>query len=398
MTREMKETVRHYLLLRGVSAFGMAIFSAIYVTFLIANGLNLFQVNLVNFVFYTTLFIFEIPTGAFADLFGRKLSFVLSCGLWSLSMLVYGLSHSFWGFATAEMLGAIGSTFASGAFQAWLIDRLKHQGFTGSFQKIFAREQQVKGSVAIGSSIIGAFLAGWKIASPWFFGSSVMAIAGCLAVVYMREEEFVRKKFSFVDGISSMRKIVVASAQYGASNNTVRFILIVGLVQFFAVQAPNMEWQPFFGQFLVHKTSFGFISAGISITMLLGSGIAPWFMKQVKNERVAISLVQIGIGVGIGLTVLCHSLVPAVVIFMAHEVFRGMFVPLKDTYLNDNIPSNKRATLISFDSISHHVGGMIGLLVSGAIAQYLSLPSAWITSSVILVASALLFWRNGHAN
>lgn len=397
MTKEMKETVRHYLLLRGVSTFGMAIFSAVYVTFLMAKGLNLLQVNLVNFVFFTTLFIFEIPTGAFADIFGRKLSFVLSCGLWSLSMLVYGMSHSFWGFALAEAIGAVGSTFASGAFQAWLIDRLKHQGFTGSFQKIFAREQQVKGVVAIGSAIIGAFLAGWKIESPWFFGFAVMGTAGCLAFFYMREEdEFVHKKFSFTDGIKAMTKIVTVSARYGASNTAVRFILIVSVIQFFAVQAPNMQWQPFFGQFLPDKTSFGFVYASMSAAMIIGSILAPRFLKTVKDEKMAISLSQMVIGTGICLTTMFHRLAPALGIFLVHEVARGLFVPLKDAYLNDNIPSDKRATLISFDSISHHVGGMIGLLASGAMAQYLSIPVAWMVSGLVLIGSTLALLKNGH--
>ena len=96
MTKEMKETVRHYLLLKSVSAFGVSFISAVYVTFLISKGLNLFEVNLVNFVFFTTLFICEIPTGAFADVFGRKLSFVISCMLFALGMFVYGTAKSFW--------------------------------------------------------------------------------------------------------------------------------------------------------------------------------------------------------------------------------------------------------------------------------------------------------------
>ncbi len=62
MTREMKETVRHYFLLRAVSSFGMSVMAATYVTFLISRGLNLFEVNLVNLVFFTTLFVCEIPT------------------------------------------------------------------------------------------------------------------------------------------------------------------------------------------------------------------------------------------------------------------------------------------------------------------------------------------------
>ena len=130
--------IRQYYLFSFLhSTIGIQIVSAVYVTFLMKNGLNLFQVNLVNAIFFTTLFICEIPTGAFADIFGRKSSYMVSAILMSLSMFVYGSSSSFLGFVSAEMITAFGMTFRTGAFQAWLVDSLKHQGYEGSFNKIF---------------------------------------------------------------------------------------------------------------------------------------------------------------------------------------------------------------------------------------------------------------------
>jgi len=78
---------------------------------LLSRGLNLFQINLVNVAFYTTLFVFGIPTGAFADIFGRKTSVVLAGIFNALGTLVYYLATGFLGFAAAEILLAIGSTF-----------------------------------------------------------------------------------------------------------------------------------------------------------------------------------------------------------------------------------------------------------------------------------------------
>ena len=166
-------------------------------------------------------------------------------------------------------------------------------------------------------------------------------------------------------------------------------------MQFFAVQAPNMEWQPFFSRFLASKTSLGFIYTGISIALIIGSMFAPVFLKRIKQERTALAVVQVVIGCGICGTILCRSLPIGLAVFLGHEVFRGMFVPLKDAYLNDSIPSEERATLLSFESISHHVGGMIGLLVSGCIAQYGSMMAAWMLSGSVLVISALISVKNG---
>ncbi len=72
MTREAKKTVGYYLMLRTVSAFGISLIAATYVTFLIGKGLNLFQVNLVNVVFYGTLFVFEVPTAGVRRCFRQE--------------------------------------------------------------------------------------------------------------------------------------------------------------------------------------------------------------------------------------------------------------------------------------------------------------------------------------
>ena len=357
-----------------------------------SKGLNLFEVNVVNFFFFATLFACEIPTGAFADVFGRKLSFVIACFLMSLGMFVYGLSTTFWFFVLAEVIAAAGSTFASGAFQAWVVDRLRLQGYEGPVNHIFAKEQQVKNAAAIIATILGAFLADRNIALPWFVGGVVMCVAGISAWILMHEDGYVHKRVTLYEGIMRMKGVVCDGIRYSKDSDVVRFILLLGVVQFFAVQAPNMQWQPFFGQFLHNKTSFGFIFACIAIATMAGSAYAPMFLRAVKEEKIALCIAQGLVGIGLCATVLFHVFVPAISFFLIHEIARGLFIPLKDAYLNDNIPSEQRATLLSFGSVSHHIGGMIGLLVSGAIAQWYSIPTAWTISGLVLVCSAFLLF------
>lgn len=399
MTREMKATVRHYFLLKAVSHVGISSISAFYVTFLIAKGLNLLEVNMVNFFFYTTLFIFEIPTGAFADVFGRKLSYVISCCLFSLGMFCYGLADSFWEFVLAECISAVGATFASGAFRAWLIDRLRHQGFKGPMTSIFAKQQQIDGIVGMSAAMIGAFLSDKSLSLPWFMGGIFFAIAACLAMAYMREEdEFVHHKFSFRLGLRSMGQTIKFSAGYASRHHAVRFILIATTIQWVAVQAPNMQWQPLFGQFVSSQTKLGFVYTSISLSIMAGAALAPIFLARIRDEKRAISITQTIIGLGICLTAVFDRLTPALTIFLVHEVARGMFIPLKDVYLNDNIPSKERATLISFDSIARHIGGMIGLIASGILAQYASMGTAWIISGTLLMATTIVLLKNGNKN
>ncbi len=389
MTKEMKQTVRTYLFLQGVFAFGISFISAFYVTFLLAKGLNYFQANLVNVFFWATLFVCELPTGAFADVFGRKLSFVISCSLFSLGMITYGFADTFWGFVGAEMVIAVGQTFASGAFQAWMVDRLRQQGFKGVLGPIFARKQQVTSTVGIFSAILGAFLGAVNLTLPWFVGGAIMMIAAVLASAMMKEDTQ-RASLSFTADLKRMKEVSWAGMKYSLKHPAVKFILLVGMFQAFAIQAPNMQWQPLFQPYLSSQAELGYIKAAIAVCMMLGARIAQKFLTKMRDERQAILVIQIGIGMGIAGTMVSKEFGMLITTFMAHEVIRGMYDPLKDAYLHDNIPSDKRATIVSCDSMSMRLGGVVGLLVSGALAQYFSIPVAWIVSGGVLVVMALV--------
>ena len=392
----IQKTIKQYLVLTGLTKFGMGFISAMYVTFLISKGLNLFEVNLVNFVFFTTMFIYEIPTGAFADVFGRKASYVVSCFLLGISMFVYGASGSFWGFVLAEAIGAIGATFSSGAFQSWFVDKLNHHGYEGDRTYLFAKEQQVAQGSGILGAVMGAAIADYSMVLPWIIGGTILLVTGVTASIWMKEEYFVRQELSFRSGMESMKNVAQASIHYGVRNKVIRFILVIGAMQFVAVQAPNMQWQPFFKQFLKSQLSLGVLFATMTLGLMVGAALAPRFLEKIKDEKKSLVITQILIGLGIAGSVVWNVFPAAITMFLVHEMARGIFKPLKDVYLHANIPSKERATLVSFESIAHHGGGMIGLLLSGFLAEHVGIRITWALLGAALTISALLVAKNGY--
>jgi len=390
----VKRTIRMYLLFGLLVNFGISFIAATYAVFLISRGLNLFEVNLVNFFFFATIFVWEIPTGAVADVFGRKISFVISCFLLSISLFIYAASYSFWGFALAETIAAIGQTFWSGAFQAWFVDKLKHHNYGGTLNSLFAREQQIKQGTGALGAMAGALLADKNIAFPWIAGGIIVFVTGVLALILMKEEYFVRKSFSLKREFQSVKDTIRISFGYGIKNETVRFIVLMGIVQWFAIMAANMQWQPFFSQFLPNKTSLGFIFGGAAACCIIGATISARFLRLLRSEKQSLVISQLIMGAGILLTTLFKNFPLALLMFLFHEAGRGLFRPIKDTYFNNNIPSKERATLLSFDSMMCHMGGMAGLVFSGAMAEYVSISAAWVSVGSILIIITLLLARH----
>jgi MFS family permease len=74
------------------------------VLFFQQNGLSQSEIFLLQSIFAVTAVIFEVPSGYFADLFGRRISLITGASLLCLGWTIYIFSHGFAQIAVAEML------------------------------------------------------------------------------------------------------------------------------------------------------------------------------------------------------------------------------------------------------------------------------------------------------
>jgi sugar phosphate permease len=130
---------------------------------------------------------------------------------------------------------------------------------------------------------------------------------------------------------------------------------------------------------------------------MIGSALAPRLIKKFHgNERKALLASEISIGILITIMGQFGNYGLAIALFLLHELPRGMVVPIKDAYLNNNIESKERATILSFESIAHHFGGAIGLLLSGLLARSAGIPLTWLVFGSFLVIGTTLVAKNGR--
>lgn len=389
------KTIRLFLALTFVRHLGFTFTSATYVTFLLSHDLSLFEVNLVNFCFFTTMFLTEIPTGAIADVYGRRVSYLLACLLTGLGMTLYGFSSSLWWFIAAEIIVGIGVTFETGAFRAWCVDQVNHHGSAPSTTKLFKAADQVKQVSMILGGLIGAVIAETNLAFPWFLAAGAIFTSGVIAFAWMREDYRTNEETVERNGIVDT---IRASARFARESKAFRFLALMSVAQLVAVQAPNMFWQPFFKETIPRQSGLGLLFVGMAFALMLGAQLAEPLLVRLKRKRAYAILISQGI-IGAGLIGTAIAITPllAIPFFLVHEVARGMFNPLKDAYLHDSIPSRERATLDSFLSITHHVGAMAGLLAMGLLADRTSIAITWFVSGALLVVSVIAFLRNGHA-
>lgn len=160
-----------YYTVTFISDFAFNTVSAVYVLFLINQGLDLFQVGLVNFAFMVGIFLLEVPTGAFADHFGRKKSIILSDIFIIFAFLTYFFSSTLLMFIAAEILAAVGYTFSSGALDAWLVDSLQEKELDGKIDFVFSRASIISKTASLFGGLIGAYIGSVSLRLPMGMGA-----------------------------------------------------------------------------------------------------------------------------------------------------------------------------------------------------------------------------------
>lgn len=387
----MKETMRIYLILRFLTGFGFSLEGATYTIFLKEHGLNDFQVNLMNVVCWIAMFLFQVPTGLVADVFGRKLSFLISCLFQCLGGVVYGVSETMAGFALSEVILALGMTFSSGAFDAWVVDRLKEYGYEGPQSRISSRATFVTYIAMIIGGSIGGFLGNTDLRFPWFALAGMLGLSGVYALFAMKET----RGFDAHRGLEKWQRFTQtfhSSLQYLRAAKDLHFVVIVDAVAVFAMQPLNMYWQNTFKLLFVSTWVLGPIKSGISAACLLGALLVMRFGSGKDAKRSMLSLL-LATGLFVILCACFSSTTVLLLPFMLHEFTRGCYDPIKNAYLQEHLPDGERATIASMISMIIAFMGALGLFVSGLIAEYVSVPTSWFVSGICFIFVTLYYVR-----
>ena len=171
--------------------------------------MDLLEINMINMFFMLGIFLFEVPTGAFADNFGRKKSIVLGCLLLAVSFMVYFVGNHFWTFVLSELIGALGATFLSGALEAWVVDSLAYHDYGGDLANVFRQEAYFKGFSIIGASLIGGYLGEINLAWPWLASAISVFGTGIFALFFLKDQQIAKKNLVFVPTSAPEKKLPI---------------------------------------------------------------------------------------------------------------------------------------------------------------------------------------------
>jgi MFS family permease len=387
-----KKIIRSYAIFMLLEGLAISFFFGTYSLFLVEKGLSLLEINIINASFMLATFLFEIPTGAIADFFGRKRSVVIGLLVYSFSFLVYFFSDNLWQFLLAEIIGAAAFTCISGALEALVVDSLKYHKYKGKLEFIF-RRGEVRQVGILAGAIIGSFAGQVDLSWPWLMSSIAFVFLAIFSTYSFREDYFQRPNKREIS-LLALKRLAQGSISYGLKNKRIILAALFSASLAFIVQPLNMYWTIVFNDhFAVDVKFMGFIFSGITIFVFLGSQFSVFWQKIFQCEKKAMIFSQLITSLAL-ISCLAFTKLPFFLsFFLIHEFGRGLLKPLIKAYVNNNIDNDNRATVLSLESMIVKAGAGLGLIFSGLIADSFGILVSWLISAAILFIAVFIFWR-----
>jgi MFS family permease len=406
MSPEPRTVQRVYLVLMLFSTLAASFIWGINTLFLLDAGLSATAAFTANALFTAGMVLFEVPTGVVADTWGRRASYLLGSVTLAVSTVLYWLAwqaHApFWAWAATSVLLGLGFTFFSGATEAWLVDALKFTGFKGNLETVFAKGQIVAGAAMLSGSVLGGLVAQWtNLGVPYLLRGLALVVTFAVAFLFMRDWGFVPKPGKHP--VREMGQVVRASVHYGLGNRPVRWMMLaapftfgVGIYAFYAMQPYLLE---LYGDEQAYSIA-GLAAAIIAGAQIAGGMIAPQVRRLFRNRT---SALLAGLVIEVGLLTLL-GLATAFWVAIGLLVLWGLTaaasLPIRQAYINGLIPSEQRATVLSFDNLLGSSGGVVIQPALGKVADVWSYSTSYLVGAAfqLMAVPFTILARREHAS
>jgi len=365
------------------------LFPAFVVLFFLDFGFSLTQIGFLLAIVPLTTLIFEIPTGAIADIYGRKPSVLTGYLLEGVAYFSMFFAKNFYTFVLLLSLLGFATTFSSGSKESWVFDKIKSKNrkLANSY---FSKSMFLNSLGLIISGIIGAQLVFWfGLKIIWLATSIGFFISFIILLPVGESEHHKRNKKESVKGLLSQSK---KSIKYASKHPVISYLLLAGFFMTLSVVfAEAIGYVPFLKDLGFPDHYFGYFWSGVCLV----GGIAPLFAEKFRGKRKETNFLILFTALG-SITLLLITFINnyalAVGIIILALFFYSTTSPVEKTYFHKFIPSKIRATVTSFQSMVYSLGGIIALPIGGYLADIFGPRSIIIISALFGIPMIISYY------
>jgi MFS family permease len=389
---QFASNINRYFAYMALKGFGFGLIAATWLIFLQQRrGLSLTQATFVDVAFWIAAFAGEVPTGGVADAFGRKASMVAGSALMCVSIFGWVAAPSVTLIVLAYAGLAIGTTFLSGADDAFFYESLRITGRVDDYTRLIG----LAGATMLGATAIGSVASGLLAAVElsWPFLVAGISLLGMLSVVLTLKEPVAETRPS-AQARRSYRQTLQQSLAMMRARPALRYpLLYSALVPVAATILETFFLQPQAIALGVPIAGVGVLLMATQLTNVAGSSWENWIAARFGQGRILYSAPAIIVA---SLILLAAIQVRWELVFIAVISFvTALSRPLVLSRIQSEVSDDVRATILSMQSLMATLLITVSEPILGAMADRSGLPIAYVVVAIGLGLLVLaLFWTS----
>lgn len=371
----LKDNINKMYLFKAVTWF--MIVMPIIVLFFKEHGLSLTQIMILQAIYSLSVALFEIPSGFFADIYGRRLSLFYGSIFIFSGNLIFSFFSGFNEFFVAEILLGLGYSLVSGADSAIIYDSLLEMKQDKDYTKIEGRNYGI-GNISEGlAGILGGFLAVTSLNLPVYIQTIVIFFS--IPIAYSLVEP--KSSYKLAKNFNSILLVVKETFLY---HDKLKWYIIYSSAM--GVGTLSIAWfvQPFLLELDTPLVYYGIIWASLNII----TGIISYYSYVFKNHNLLtyISLLMFISFISLGLNITVYGFIFIVFIY----IIRGIITPNLRNLININSTSERRATVLSLRSFMIRISFALIAPVLGYITDLYSISYVFYILAFLIGTTSLL--------
>ena len=364
-----------------LNSFSTGILTPVLTLVLCSHGASLSTVPVFLGIFAVTVMVLEVPSGVFADLKGRKNTFLMSHIFIWLSFFTIFMGNSPLFLAVANVFLGMGRAFGSGSMEALEIDQYIEKNGKTHLPEINSLLAKLDNFGLASGALLGGYLG--YVDSDYSLNLISLLLAEAvlifMAVFFVKEERTERKKTeqNLLTGFSGMLKSIKASRILCA-------VCGMAAVLGFLLAAVETYWQPSIKLYLPENLTWllGIVNCSAYLGGSIGNTAGMKILSKTGNTlsakkrlyaafRILLCLVPV-------LMAICRTWYIFAIVYALVYMVSGMAGLVENTLLHEAADSSFRASMMSLYSLLVR-GGSIGTsLLCGVLLQSGNLNLVWI--------------------
>lgn len=336
---------------------------------------------------------FEVPTGVFSDLIGRKRTVVCGAVAGVLSLICYALAGAVPGGSYAVLLiggifEGLGRAFYSGNNEALLHDTLAEMDRRGEFQEYLGRTSSMYQFALAVSAVIGSLIA--AVSFQLVLWASVIAPTLALIVsLRLIEPRLIEPRVHSAAHTNVYAHLVTAYRKI-VHNPRLRSLTAAGVLTY-ALGESAWLFRSAFVATLWPTWALGIAQMIANATAAVSFYFAGRLIKRFGEYRLLVGGMSISEAINLAMLLIPTVLSPA--LMALNSVFFGVNVVAQQGLMQREFSDDQRATMGSLTSFAGSITFALFSFLLGALADRVGVIPALVTAAALALIPMALYGR-----